>query len=200
MTKLLSPTWMTLPVCVIVYAASTFLFWKTPKRAPRPLPTLPAVVHNNDLSQYQNPEADQLVGELKDEKQRLDDREQQLNELAARLDSERGEITNAALSVQALQADFDKNVLRINEEETANLKKLAKVYSAMTPESASVILADLDDVQVAKIMVFMKEEDAAAILEALAKKGDAQAKRAADLSERLRVAAFRNNNNNKAAQ
>jgi flagellar motility protein MotE (MotC chaperone) len=195
MTKLLTPTWMTLPVCVVVYAASTFLFWKTPKPAPRPIAvSVPvAAVHNNDLSQYQNPEADQLVAELKEERKRLDDREQQLNALSARLDAERGEMSNAATSVQSLQTEFDQNVLRIKEEETANLKKLAKVYSAMTPESAALILADLDDTQVAKIMVFMKEDDAAAVFEAMAKKNDAAAKRAADLSERLRVAAFRNN-------
>lgn len=83
MTKLLTPTWMTLPVCVVVYAASTFLFWKAPKVAPRPVAAaaVPAAAHNNDLTHYQNPEADQLVGELKEEKKRLDDREQQLNEL-----------------------------------------------------------------------------------------------------------------------
>jgi flagellar motility protein MotE (MotC chaperone) len=194
MTKLLTPTWLTLPVCVVVYAASTFAFWKTPKPVPRPMAAVvSAAVHNNDLSQYQNPEADQLVGELKEEKKRLDDREQQLNELAARLEAERGEISNSTASVQQLQADFDKNVLRIKEEEIANLKKLAKVYSAMTPDNAAVILADLDDTQIAKILVFMKEEDAAAVLESMAKKSDVAAKRTADLSERLRVAAFRNN-------
>jgi flagellar motility protein MotE (MotC chaperone) len=190
MTKLLTSTWMTIPVGVAVYALSTILFWKTPVAPPRAAPAVSAAV-KNELGQYQNPEADQLVGELKAEKQKLDDREQKLNELAARLDAERGEISNATESVQQLQADFDKNVLRIKDEEIANLKKLAKVYSAMTPEGAALILTDLDDTQVAKIMVFMKEADAAAILESISKKGEAQAKRAADLSERLRVAAFR---------
>jgi flagellar motility protein MotE (MotC chaperone) len=190
MTKLLTSTWMTIPVAVAVYAASTFLFWKTPVVPPRAARTAPTAVRN-ELGQYQNPEADQLVGELKEEKKKLDDREQQLNELATRLDTERGEISNATQSVQQLQADFDKNVLRIKDEETANLKKLAKVYSAMTPDGAALILSDLDDTQVAKIMVFMKEGDAAAILESISKKGAAEAKRAANLSERLRVAAFR---------
>ena len=190
MTKLLTSTWMTIPVSVVIYAVSTILFWKTPVVPPRAVQTAPAAVHN-ELGQYQNPEADQLVGELKEEKKKLDDREQQLNELATRLDTERGEISNATQSVQQLQADFDKNVLRVKDEETANLKKLAKVYSAMTPDGAALILADLDDTQVAKIMIFMKEDAAAAILESFSKKGDAEAKRAANLSERLRVAAFR---------
>ena len=190
MSKLFTSIWMTIPTGVAVYAVSTFLFWKTPVAPPRAARPAPATVHN-ELGQYQNPEADQLVGELKAEKQKLDDREQQLNELATRLDTERGEISNATLSVQQLQADFDKNVLRVKDEETANLKKLAKVYSAMTPDGAALILADLDDTQVAKIMIFMKEDAAAAILESFSKKGEAEAKRAANLSERLRVAAFR---------
>ncbi len=190
MKKLLTSTWMAIPVGIAVYAAATFLFWKTPVAPPRVVRARTAAVKNS-LGEYQNPEADQLVGELKAEKQKLDAREQKLNELAARLDAERGEISNATLSVQQLQADFDKNVLRIKDEETANLKKLAKVYSAMTPDGAALILADLDDTQIAKILVFMKETDAAAILETFSKKGDAQAKRAANLSERLRVAAFR---------
>ena len=190
MTKLLTSTWMTIPVGVAVYAVSTILFWKTPVAPPRAAQAVPAAV-KNELGEYRNPEADQLVGELKEEKQKLDDREQKLNELAARLDAERGEISNATASVQQLQADFDKNVLRIKDEEIANLKKLAKVYSAMTPDGAALILSDLDDIQVAKILVFMKEGDAAAILESISKKGEVQAKRAADLSERLRVAAFR---------
>ena len=190
MTKLLTSTWTTIPLSVVIYVASTILFWKTPVIAPHAAQAA-AVTGPNAVGQYQSPESDQLVAELKEEKKKLDDREQQLNDLASRLDTERGEISNATLSVQQLQADFDKNVLRIKDEETANLKKLAKVYSAMTPDGAAVILADLDDTTVAKNLVFMKEGDAAAILESFSKKGDAQAKRAAALSERLRVAAFR---------
>jgi flagellar motility protein MotE (MotC chaperone) len=81
----------------------------------------------------------------------------------------------------------------VQDEETANLKKLAKVYSAMAPENAADILAQLDDIAVAKIMVFMKDADTAGIFESMAKKGPADAKRAAALSERLRLSTSRNN-------
>jgi flagellar motility protein MotE (MotC chaperone) len=91
-----------------------------------------------------------------------------------------------------LQSDFDKGVLRVREEESANLKKLAKVYAAMSPDSAAAIFGELDDTAVVKIMVFMKDGETAAILESLAKKGQPQAKRAAELSERLRLATYRN--------
>jgi flagellar motility protein MotE (MotC chaperone) len=92
-----------------------------------------------------------------------------------------------------LQTDFDQNVLRIRDEETANLKKLAKVYSAMEPENAAKILAEMDDVSIIKIMVFMKEAETASIWEAFAKKGQPEAKRAAALSDRLRLVAYRSN-------
>ena len=94
-------------------------------------------------------------------------------------------------SVRQLQTDFDQNVLRISEEETANLKKLAKVYADMEPASAANILQEMDDASIIKIMVFMKDVETAAIWEAMAKKGQPQAKRAALLSDRLRLAAYR---------
>lgn len=192
MTKLLASNWITLPVGVIIYLTATVAFWKTPTLSPRARTASIAVGHGASW-EFKNPEADQLVAELKEEKRSLDRRQATLNDLAARLEKEQAEVNDARQSVQLLQTNFDKSVLRVQESETANLKKLAKVYAAMTPESAAAIFADLDDVSVAKIMVFMKEADTAGILEALSKKGDAEAKRAANLSERLRLASSRGN-------
>jgi flagellar motility protein MotE (MotC chaperone) len=189
MTRLLTSRWMTLPVSALVYLGATFLFWQAPK-----LPShLAHVVSKGVFWDFKSPEADQLIAELKEEKKGLDKREQQLNELAQRLETQRTELDGVRQSVQKMQEDFDKNVVRVQDEETANLKKLAKVYSAMTPETAASIFGQMDDQAVAKIMVFMKEGDTAAILEALTKQGEEPAKRAATLSERLRVSAYRSN-------
>ena len=188
--KILTSTWMTLPISAVIYLAATVAFWKTP--ALPHLPRAPLAGPQGTLWDFKNPESDQLVAELKEEKQNLDKRSQQLDELAARLDAEKSEISAASQSVQKLQADFDKNVLRVKDDETANLKKLAKVYADMTPDGAAQILADLDDAAIAKIMVFMKDTDTAAILESFSKKGAAESKRAAALSERLRVASVHN--------
>jgi flagellar motility protein MotE (MotC chaperone) len=59
----------------------------------------------------------------------------------------------------------------------------------MTPDGAAKIFAEMDEESVGKILLQMKETDAALILESLSRQGGASAKRAADLSERLRVAA-----------
>jgi flagellar motility protein MotE (MotC chaperone) len=62
----------------------------------------------------------------------------------------------------------------------------------MDPANAAKIMTEMDDTGVIKIMVFMKDTETASIWEAMAKTGQAQAKRAALLSDRLRLASFRN--------
>jgi flagellar motility protein MotE (MotC chaperone) len=193
MKKILASPWTAAAVSAVIYAASTFVFWKTP--VVKPPPALAVAVTRDNLASWEftNPEADQLITELQAEKKNLAKKEQDLNDLTVRLQSERSEMNLVTQSVRQLQVDFDKNVLRIREEETANLKKLAKVYATMEPDSASKIMAEMDDTSIIKIMVFMKEAETAAILETFAKKGEPEAKRAAAITERLRLAVFRGN-------
>lgn len=195
MMKLLTSPLITAVLGVVMYLGATMAFWKMPPLPP-PKPAAPAgpVAKLTGPSwEFVNPEADQLVAELKAEKDALKKKEQDLNDLAARLESERSELNLVTQSVHQLQIDFDQNVVRISEEETTNLKKLAKVYADMDPGNAAKIFEEMDDVAVIKIMVFMKDNETAAIWEAMAKEGQAEAKRAALLSDRLRLAAFRNN-------
>jgi len=139
-----------------------------------------------------NPEMDRLMTELTKEKKTVAMREEQLNELSTRLEAERAEINIVLQSVQRMQKEFDRNVVRVREEETANLKKLAKVYGAMTPEGAALIMKQMEDDQIVKFMVFMKDGETAPLLESFAKLGETEAKRAAAISERLRTAIYRN--------
>jgi flagellar motility protein MotE (MotC chaperone) len=187
MMKFFTPNWLTAPVGVAVYLTSTVLFWQTPK--PPPLLRQNHDVHLVGPSwEFSNPEADQLVTELKEEKTAVAAREQELNEMATRLDAERSELSQVTQSVRQLQNDFDKSVIHVQTDETANLKKLAKVYSEMDPLTAADVLAEMDDIAIVKIMIFMKDSETAAVLEALAKKGPAQAHRTAMISDRLRLA------------
>ncbi len=192
MTKLLTSSWMTVLVGVVVYLGATVAFWQVPAPSAAPADQgNPAANVNGPSWQFTNPEADQLISELKTEKEALAKKEQQLNELAARLQAEHAEVAQATQTVQGLQSEFDKLALRVHSEETANLKKLAKVYATMAPDSAAGILAHLDDDAIVKTMLFMKESEAGVILESFAKKGTAEAKRAAAISERLRVSVYR---------
>jgi flagellar motility protein MotE (MotC chaperone) len=61
----------------------------------------------------------------------------------------------------------------------------------MSPEGAAIILKEMTDDQIVKILVFMKDGDAAPILEIMAKLGKDDARRVAAISERIRLAAFR---------
>jgi flagellar motility protein MotE (MotC chaperone) len=141
---------------------------------------------------FQNPEVDQLISDLRQQKDTLAEKEHILNDLATRLKAEREEIGIVTQKVARLQTEFDRNVVRVREEETANLKRLAKIYGAMTPEGAVSILKEMNDDDVVRILVFMKDPETAPILELLAKPGVSDAKRAALISGRLKSAVYRN--------
>lgn len=144
-----------------------------------------------------NPELDQIVADLKSERDTITSREKQLNELATRLKAERAELDDALKGMKKIQEQVDKNLFRIKEDEAGNLKKLAKMYAAMEPASAARILRELDDTIVVKILTLMKEPETALILESLSRLGEAETKRAAAISENLRSAVSTKSSANK---
>jgi flagellar motility protein MotE (MotC chaperone) len=137
---------------------------------------------------FDTAEIDALIKELRDEREQLSKREKDLNELATRLNAERQELTQLTQTVSQMQKDFDLSVSRVSEEESANLKKLAKTYTGMEPDGAATIFKQMDDTSIVKIMVFMKDQERGPILAAMSKGGELDAKRAADLTDKLRVA------------
>jgi flagellar motility protein MotE (MotC chaperone) len=177
---------MSAPLGAVIFLLATVLFWQKP--------VLPSRLNPSDLVastgpswDFNNPEADLLVSELKIEKKSVEQRQQQLDDLATRLNTERAELGQVIQSVRQLQADFDKAVLRVKDEEKGNLKKLAKLYGAMAPETAASVLEQLDNEAIVKIMLFLKDDEMAAILEAIAKKSEAEARRTAQISEQIRL-------------
>lgn len=175
---------------LVLYAVVTVLVWQAP-----------AHVIEGDLAQeeivakaktavpsweFQSQEAEMLVAELKAEKTALDKREKELNDLAERLKAERLEINVVTQAVAQLQAQVEAHIVRINAEETANLKKLARTYAAMSPEGAAPILRELEEATLLKILALMKESESAPLLEEMARLGPDEAKRVAQLTDRLR--------------
>lgn len=137
---------------------------------------------------FNNVEVEALIKELREEREALGKREKELKEWADRLEAERGELSQLTNTVHRLQKDFDASVVRVGEEEAVNLKKLAKTYSSMDPEGAAAIFKQMEDPAIVKIMAVMKEQETGPILSALSKLGDADAKRAGELTEKLRLA------------
>jgi len=135
-----------------------------------------------------NPELDQIIAELRSERDAVAARDKQLNEVAARLHAERAELDEALKTLKKLQQQVDRDVFRIKEDEAANLKRLAKMYSSMDPGGAAKILRELDDIVVVKILGLMKDAETGLVLEAMARLGPAETRRAAAISESLRAA------------
>jgi hypothetical protein len=186
MTKLLAHTWISVPLGAVLYLLATVLFWQTP-RLPSHEKLAELVSAMGPSWDFNNPEADLLISELRAEKKSLQQRQQQLDDLATRLNTERSEVGQVIQSVRQLQVEFDKAVLHVKDEEKGNLKKLAKLYGAMSPDIAASVLEQLDNEAIVKILLFLKNEETAAILEAIAKKGDTEARRTAQISEQIRL-------------
>ena len=189
--KFLQSGWMCALLGALTYLSATVSVWRSPQfRLPtHKKPVLSSVAKPS--WEFQNSEVDQLVADLQLQKSALAEKERQLNELAIRLKAERQEIGIVTQQVARMQAEFDRNVVRVHDEETANLKRLAKIYAAMTPEGAVSILKEMNDDEVVKILAFMKDGETAPILELLARPGTTDAKRAAHISERLKSSVYR---------
>lgn len=136
---------------------------------------------------FNNPELEQLITELKKEKEMIAKRQNELNEVQSRLTVERAELNQLTQTVWQLQMDLEKDITRIKEEEMANLKKLARIYSSMTPETAANILKELPDDVIVKVLSIMKENESAPILELISKGSQNDYKRAALLTEKIRL-------------
>ena len=135
---------------------------------------------------FKNPEIDQWVAQMKEEKDALALREQQLNELQTRLASEQQEISTVTQTVAQLQANFDRDVVRFGAQEMENVKRQARLIAAMSPEGAAALLKQMPDDDVVRLLFILKADVASAILDTMSKQGEAAAKRAADLTVRLR--------------
>jgi flagellar motility protein MotE (MotC chaperone) len=188
--KILQNSFVASLLGLILYAVVTVLVWKAPATIVEgELAQADIVAHAKAAApswEFQNPEAEMLITELKEQKEALAKREKDLNDLAERLQAERMEINVVTQAVYQLQRQVETSIVRINAEEQANLKKLARTYAAMSPEGAAPIFKEMEEATLVKILALMKETETAPILEAMSKLGVDEAKRVANLTERLR--------------
>ena len=136
---------------------------------------------------YYNGDIEFLITYLKETSNLFRIRQKDLDELGQRLAAERAELASVTQSVARLRDDIDKQVIRIQDDEIINVKRLAKTYAGMDPSSAAKVFAELDEKLVVKVMSQMKDDQNAAILDALAKTNAQGAKLAAALSDKLRL-------------
>ena len=136
---------------------------------------------------FYNQEVEGLVVQLRSQADAFEVREKNLRELESRLAAERAELVSVTQAVWRLREDIDRKILKIQDDEAANVKRLAKTYGGMEPTSVAKILKELDEKLAVKILSQMKDDQNAAILDSLAKTDAQGAKAAASLSDRLRL-------------
>lgn len=190
--QILRSPWLAVVLGMIAYGGTTLVVLNPKRLAVKP----PTKQHDAEEKlekiepswSFKNPELDQLLTEVAQERESLRTRERDLQELETRLKAERQEIGAITQQVNRLQVELDQTISRIKEEEAVNLKRLAKVYATMSPEGAAKILQEMQDDQIVKILTLMKETETAPLLENLAKANTVAARRAAQLCDRLRLA------------
>jgi flagellar motility protein MotE (MotC chaperone) len=190
MIRILQSSWVTALVGCLLYLGVTFAVLSPSKfegaLAAQKTDETGKSANDDPSWKFRNPEMEQWVAELKREKEALDLREQQLQELALRLEAERKELTAVTQTVYQLQAEFDKNVIRIKDQEVDNLKRQVKVFANMSPDASSALVSEMAEDEAVKILALMKTDDVSAIIETLSKMGKAESQRAANITEKLR--------------
>lgn len=180
------------PVTVVVVAALMFFFTMFAVLHAVPLGQVavaakaPLIAEDDPSWKFHNPDIDQWVSQMKDEREALAVREQNLKEWEARLTAESREISAVTQAVSRTQAEFDKRVLQFTDQQKDNVKKQLKVIADMTPDGAVAMLNEMPDDEVARMLYSMKADVSGAILDAMSKPGGALAKRAAVLTERIK--------------
>jgi len=75
----------------------------------------------------------------------------------------------------------------LKEQDMENIKKQAKVISAMSPEGAAAMLNEMPEDQTVAVLFTLKPDISSLILDTMSKLGKTEAKRAAALAERMRT-------------
>jgi flagellar motility protein MotE (MotC chaperone) len=128
-----------------------------------------------------------LDAELKGQKAQLKQEAEQLDQRAARLAAEKQELDRTRADIEAMRQQMDDRVVSIGADEAKNLRSLAQTYTSLSPHAAVTILRELDDATAVKILSLMKPDVVGAIFADMAGGDEALAKRAAALSEKIRL-------------
>lgn len=171
----------------VVFFLTMFAVFQTAHLGTPTVAARPAVSAEDSPSwKYRNPEMDQWVTQIKEERESLALRTEQLKEWEARLAATSREISTVTQIVSQLQADFDKRVLLFKDQEKDNFKRQIKVVAGMTPDGAATMFNEMSDDEVTKMLFLMKADVSAPILDSMSRQGHAHAARAGILANRLK--------------
>jgi flagellar motility protein MotE (MotC chaperone) len=187
MSRLLQSPITVLVVSCLLFFLTTFLLLRSlPLGTAVAAAAEPLRADDDPSWKFRNPEIDQWVSQIHEERDALAVREQELKDWEARLKAESHEISIVTQTVTRTQADFDKRVLLFTDQQKDNVKKQLKVISDMSPDGASTMLNEMPDDEAARLLYALKPDVSGAILDAMSKSGGTAARRAAALTERLK--------------
>jgi flagellar motility protein MotE (MotC chaperone) len=138
-------------------------------------------------------EMENLSNELKEEKKRLQQQSDQLDQRAGRIAADRQELDRIRLDIENMRKQIDQKVVSIRVDEVKNLKTLAATYATLSPKAAVAIFREMDDATVVKILSLMKIDVVGPIFEEMARTpsgaldGSTLSKRAATISDKIRL-------------
>ena len=185
--RIIQAPWLAPLMGTLIYLVTTFaLLTQTKFAVPESEEKLEVSAENDPSWHFHNPEFNQWVAQIKTEKESLDERAQQLNELQIRLNAERQEIMTVTQLVYQLQSNFDKNVVRFTAEQVDDAKRQSKVIANMSPDGAAKMMSEMPDDQTLAILFALKNDQSGAILDAMSQMGQSSAARAAKLTMQMR--------------
>lgn len=142
---------------------------------------------NDDPSwRFHNPEIQEWIAQIKQERDSLAVREQHLKEWEAQLNAQSRELKMVTRAMSNIQQQFDQRVVQFTAAEADNAKKQVKVIAGMSSDGAAAMLGEMTDTDAVKLLFAMKNEIVSGILDAMSRQGPVEAKRAAKLAQKIK--------------
>jgi len=95
-------------------------------------------------------------------------------------------IAKLTAELKQLHTEARQSIVELESNERSNLRRLAEVYGRMEPESAVMVLSEMDAERAAKLLSMINERSAGAILGAAVTSLDNGSARAAEWSDIMR--------------
>lgn len=187
MNRILQAPATVLGVACLMFFLTMFLMLRSMSLGQIVPPSKEPLAADDDPSwKFHNPDIDQWLSQIKDERDSLAVREQQLKDWEARLTAESREISAVTQAVSRTQSEVDKRMLIFTDQQKANVKKQIKVIADMSPDGAATMMNEMSDDEVAQLLYSLKADQAGAILDAMSRQGGPFARRAAALTDRIK--------------
>lgn len=141
-----------------------------------------------------NKEVLELAETLKQREVKIKENEERIQRQMALMEKEKQDLVKVRNEIQSLHETIAANITKnveyyiplIQEAEKKNLKKMAKMFETLSPENANPIMARMPDQTLVIVLSFMKPRSSAKLLAGYATTNPESARRAAELTEKLR--------------